>query len=118
MLWLHLINPKGPVECQKSVKQQESRDDAECNNRGFERVLGVSGHGKILAPHARLLPSVIGEMQALRDQFRELPPGSAVRVWVPVRLNVVVNVIGHAGREPLYRRRGRQPHRLAVDAVT
>ncbi len=74
-------------------------------------MLGVSGHGTILAPHARLLPSVIGEMQALRDQFRELPPGSAVRVWVPVRLNVVVNVIGHGGREPLYRRRGRQPHR-------
>jgi hypothetical protein len=31
-------------------------------NRAFERVLGVSGHGRILAPHAlpRFLPRVIG----------------------------------------------------------
>ena len=49
MLGVHLINPKGPVECQKPVKQQESCDDAECNDYGFERVLGVGGHHRSLA---------------------------------------------------------------------
>ena len=53
---VHLINSKGPVECPKSVKQQESCDDAECKDYGSERVLGVAGHDRSLAHQARSAP--------------------------------------------------------------
>ena len=53
---VHLINSKGPVECPKSVKQQESCDDAECKDHGSERVLGVAGHDRSLAHQARSAP--------------------------------------------------------------
>jgi hypothetical protein len=50
------LNPKGPVECRKSVKQHESCDDAECNDYGFERVLGVGGLDRSLARLAQPTP--------------------------------------------------------------
>jgi hypothetical protein len=45
MFGVHLTNPQGPVEFRKSVKQQESCEDAEGNDfTRFGRRLGVGGH--------------------------------------------------------------------------